>query len=297
MPFFLGPPGNVGSPKFMDRGSLKITPNMVGGMTTVLSGDSVQSRVGFKMAVEMAWSGLLWTDYQQIHEYLLGMKGVGPLYMVLPDRTNLLEMNQAAAGNVDLSSRGFAAGVALGTVATSRDFPPTYGQTCIKWTPPAGSIPINTSILKLQRGDTLKTRYLPCVVPASVYSAGLYVRSSAVSWTGQPLSLGIAWFDSAGTQLGASTGSAVTPSATWQQITVLNLTPTAGAWYGRVFVQKNVVGAAPGPLYFDKAQLNIGATLSTWEVGGGSLRVWNAGLSYVPPNTRQITATATFQEA
>ena len=306
MPLYMGPPGGVVSVAWFDRGSLKVTPVVVGGATSTLVGDTIQSRTGVKHSVDMQWTGITWAEYNALSALILGALGVGPLYLQVPDRVNLLSLNQAAGGDVDLNVRGFAAATnevggvfgAYGTLQTTREVTPQYGQTCVKWTPTASTVANGTPILRLQRGTAFKPKYGVCIVPGMKYSAGIHVRSAG-AWTGKTIAVGIAWMDAAGAQISVTTGTAAAPTTAWANFTMINATPPGNAVYARVTVVYVSGGTAvlPNALYYDKAILAQGTVLPAWEPGGGALRVWGGGLNYTAPNPRQLIATASFQEA
>lgn len=296
MPFYFGQPGDIGSYDFFDRGSFEISPSLVGGLVQVLSGDGIQNRVASKEELTVAFSGLSLTEYQALEERLAGMRGIGPAYVVVPDKTNLLHPNQATGGSADLNARGFALGAAGAGVTNTREVTPHYGSTCIKWTQPGTSVAANAHLVRLQRGTTFRQKYGLCVVPGQVYSFGAFVRGGA-AWSNQ-VRAGLSWMNAAGTEISTTAaGSGVNPSTTWQQISILNATPPVGAVFVRPVIYNQTAHTPASALYVDKAQLNFGPSLLSWEPGGASMRVWvnERGYTYLTP--RAINLSVTLQEA
>jgi hypothetical protein len=125
------------------------------------------------------------------------------------------------------------------------------------------------------------------VSPGTTYTASLYVRAAT---TGRSVTLGIDWYNAAGTYLSSATGSAVTDSTTWGRRTVTGASPASAAF---ATVKVYVGAAAVSEVhYVDARQLERGSAATAYCDGSQTGCAWtgaaNASVSY-RPNFNRLT--------
>lgn len=273
--WYIGPAGDL-KLLICPEINLSVTDVRYGGVHQAISGARIMDVTGTKQDITLQFNYLDETDYRWL-QALQTRHIPGPHRLISPLRKNRLSV-QAASVDPTASIRP---GVKLSAGAWNwvNDWPTAagYGVRSIEWSGRTAS-----STLKF---DSVQGTPL---FPLEQFTGSVYVKgSSAVA-----ASLTVDYYDRYGVFLSSATPEAASVTTSWARYTITRTAPAnaATAVLGVIAVPTTTMRlAAP--------QLEPGAVVSAWDLGGGAPLVLVDQLPSSSPRFPLMNATITLLEA
>jgi hypothetical protein len=236
------------------------SPVLRGGTHDLAAGGSVRDRQGVSRRWVLGWPAV--TD-DNLHVLRRVTRRPGPWRWLDPFEVNRLTANQSD-GTDDLGDptghRAVGQGTVTSTVAQAHE-----GVRSLLWDS-------DTALSSTGRGVAYATAATldatwTAVRPSLAYTFSVWGRCS-VAVTMQPR---IDWYDTTGASISSDTGTATALSTSaWTQLSCVNKTSPAAAAYAVAGVLNTTTTGAATEVYLDDAQLEEGATVTTWRQGAGT---------------------------
>jgi len=242
-----------------------------GGTHELAAGGNVRDRVGIRRRWVLNWKALTDAEWSTLRTLFYTP---GPYRLLNPEELNRLTVNQATGTDELRDATGMRA-VIQGTVASDTAFAHA-GLRSLKWdTATALTVASGRGVAYSTSLTTIDATWA-AVRPSVAHTFSVWAHASvAVSMAAR-----IDWYTAAGALISsdAGTGTAVSTSG-WTQLVCANKTSPATAAYGLGGAQNTTTTGAALLLYLDDAQLEEGATVTTWRLGAGTPLVVMESLS------------------
>lgn len=261
--WYLGPMGDLKALSCPETGfSTSVT--RFGGVHQGLSGARTMDITGLKAAFEFEWTLETQTEWSWLNT--LHLRHVpGPLRLINPMKVNRLSYRGASVQQGIDQNTGFQP--TSGSVAYVLDYPTAagYGSRTLRWQ--TWSAAATATI------DAPKK--IP-VFPLEQYTTSLWMKAGSASTVG----ISMQRYDNAGALLSTSSVTSCSVTTSW---TRFSITDTATAGCVGVVLKITPPSTYATPLYMTAAQLEAGASATTWELGGGAPEVVVDQLSTTSP--------------
>lgn len=273
--WYLGPLGNLRELDTPEVG-LTVTDVRYGGVHQALSGARTMDTTGVKQDLSLTFRLLTESDYRWL-QALQTRHIPGPHRLINPLRKNRMS-EYAASCNATSSSRP-GLRFSGGDWEWVQDWPTgvNWGTRSLRW--------VSRTASSIAAWDA---ELRNPIFPLEQMTGSVYIKGeSAVSAT-----LRIDWYDNTLTFMSSSTTEAAAVTTSWDRYTITRTAPTDAAACRLV-----LSAVATTTMRLAAAQMESGATATTWDQGGGAPTVLIDQLPSTSPRFPLMDATVTLLEA
>lgn len=276
--WYLGPTGDL-RPLFCPAPDVEMSMVRFGGIHTSLSGSSVVDVLGLRQKFTFNFRFMAPEDYAWLDA--MNQRHVpGPFRLINPMKKNRL----TPEGSFSKWAAGTAQGVSLASGSGIRAF---------DWPSAAGTLNATTSKWTNRSSGAQTARWdeprRAAVIPGETIVGSIYLKGSTSI---NPVNIVIDWWNRT-SQIGSTSVTAASVTTSWQRFQATGVVP-AGAHSARFAVYTSV--QAPD-LYLGPAQLELGSSATSWELGGGGPMVLIDQLTTTSPRFNMRHSTLTLMEA
>lgn len=276
--WYLGPTGDL-RPIYCPAPDIEMSTVRFGGVHTSLSGSTTTDVLGLRQKFAFNFRFLAPQDYAWF-EAMNHRHIPGPFRLLNPMKKNRV--------SVESSFSKWAAGTSQGVQLTSGS-----GVRVYDWPSAAGTLAATTTKWGNRSSGTQIARWdeprRTAVIPGETLVGSVYLKgSTSIS----PVNVVIDWWDRT-TQIGGTSVTVASVTTSWQRFQATGVVP-AGAHSARLAVYTAI--QAPD-LYLGPAQLELGSSATSWELGGGGPMVLIDQLTTTSPRFPLKHTTLTLMEA